>query len=69
MIHERLSELLLAIRSWLSERFGISNEEITRWLLDTINSSLGTSVNLLGTTLQSLVVNLAILALIPFIRI
>ncbi|MFN8155676.1 MAG: AI-2E family transporter [Bacteroidia bacterium] len=65
MIHERLSELLLAIRSWLSERFGISNEEITRWLLDTINSSLGTSVNLLGTTLQSLVVNLAILALIP----
>ena len=65
MIHARLTDLLTAVQIWLSERWGISNEDLSNWLLTTVNNSLGSSANLLGNTLQSLVVNLAILALIP----
>lgn len=64
-LHTKLTELLVAIQQWLSERWGISNEDLSKWLLETVNNSLGSSVNLLGDTLQSLIVNLAILALIP----
>ncbi len=64
-IHAKLTGLLVAIQQWLSDRWGISNEDLSKWLMDTVNNSLGTSVNLLGNTLQAFVLNLAILALIP----
>lgn len=64
-IHAELTELFISIQAWLLERFGISNDQVTRWLQDSLSGSMGSSVNMVGNTLQSLVVNLAILALIP----
>lgn len=64
-IHARLTELLYQIRNWLSENFGVRNEELTQWLLNAINNSMGSSVNYLGSTIQSMLVNFALLALVP----
>lgn len=65
LIRTRLTELMLAIENYLAERFGLTTEQVAEGLKDTLNNSLGSSVGVLGTTLQNLVVNLAIIALIP----
>ena len=65
LIQVKLTELLVAIQAYLSERFGITNEQLIEWVKSTFNSSMGSSIGMVGTTLQSLVLNLAILVLIP----
>ncbi|MCE2846812.1 MAG: AI-2E family transporter [Sphingobacteriales bacterium] len=64
-IREKLSELSLSIQAYITEQFGWSDEQIQVWLQNTLNTSLGSSVGMVGTTLQSLLVNLAFLVLIP----
>jgi predicted PurR-regulated permease PerM len=65
LIYAKLSELLISVQAYLLERFGISNEQVLKWLEDSLNGSISSSVGVVGTTLQSLLVDLAILALIP----
>ena len=64
-IREKLTELLLSIQVYITEHFGWSEVEIRDWVNNTLNSSLGSSVGMVGTTVQSLVMNLAFLVLIP----
>jgi len=64
-IYAQLTDLFINIQAWLLDRFGISNEQVLKWLQESLNSSIGTSVSLVGTTLQSLIISLAIVALIP----
>jgi predicted PurR-regulated permease PerM len=65
MIYTQLTSLFISIQAWLHDRFGISNEQVLKWLQDSLSGSIGSSVSIVGTTLQSLIVNLAIIALIP----
>jgi predicted PurR-regulated permease PerM len=65
MIYTQLASLFISIQAWLHDRFGISNEQVLKWLQDSLSGSIGSSVSIVGTTLQSLIVNLAIIALIP----
>lgn len=64
-IKEKLTELFLSIQVYINQQFGWSDEQIQAWLQNTFNTSLGSSVGMVGTTLQSLLVNLAFLVLIP----
>lgn len=64
-IREKLNELLLAIEQYLSEKFGLTNEEMMLWLQSAVDNVMGSSTGGIGTTLQSLMVNLAMLLLIP----
>lgn len=64
-IREKLTELLLSIQVYITEHFGWSEVEIRDWVNNTLNSSLGSSVGMVGTTVQSVVMNLAFLVLIP----
>ncbi len=65
LIEAKLSELLLAIENYLAARFGLSNEEVIAWFKGTFNNAVGSSFGMVGTTLQSFIVNVAILILIP----
>jgi predicted PurR-regulated permease PerM len=65
ILQAKLTELLLSIQVYITEHFGWSEAEISAWLNSTLHSSIGSSVGMVGTTLQSLLVNLAFLILIP----
>jgi len=64
-IQVKLTELLFAVETYLAGRFGLTTEEIAAWLKESMNNTLGGSMGMLGNTIQNLVVNLAIIALIP----
>jgi len=65
MIRTKLTELLFAVETYLAGRFGLTTEEIAEWLKNSMNNSLSGSMGMLGSTIQNLVVNVAIIALIP----
>lgn len=64
-IREKLSELLLATQQYLTVQFGFTNEEILVWLKEVLDNALGTSAGMVGTTLQSVFINLTMIVLIP----
>lgn len=64
-IREKLTELLMSVQTYISERFGLSDAQWEEWLQSTLNASLGNSVGMVGGTVQSLALNLAMLVLIP----
>lgn len=64
-IRQKLTELLMGIQQYITSHFGWTEVEIRDWVNSTLNSSLGTSVGMVGTTLQSLLINAAFLVLIP----
>lgn len=64
-IRTKLSELLLATQQYLAEKLGFSNEEILDWLKSALDNAMGTSAGMVGTTVQSLLMNMAMLVLIP----
>lgn len=64
-IREKLTELLMSIQEYITSHFGWTEVEIRDWVNSTLNSSMGTSVGMVGTTLQSMLINAAFLVLIP----
>ncbi len=64
-IKQRLNELLVATENYLAERFGMSNEEVVGWFKNSVDHAMGTSVGFLGTTMQSFVITITTVVLIP----
>ncbi|MBL7923845.1 MAG: AI-2E family transporter, partial [Bacteroidia bacterium] len=65
LIQTKLKELMLALVEYMTRRFNLTEEEISVWIHDALNNTFSSSFGLVGPTMQSLVLNLAMLALIP----
>ena len=65
LIYAKITELLLAVQHYLSDRFNLTDDQLTAWLTEMLSSTFNSSAGIVGTTLESFLLNLAMLALIP----
>jgi len=65
MIQEKLGELFIAIEHYLVDRYQVSDEQVVAWMEEIVHNFLGSSIGLFRNSINAIVVNLVIAALVP----
>lgn len=65
VVSVKLKQLLLDVKEFVTVSLGIPKEQVDEWFHDMISSTANNTVNMIETTVVSMMVNLVMLVLIP----